>query len=86
MAKKKVQATLRIGKEFIDKNHKYLSVSRQCKLLGISRGKYYYRPKNVTAKQKEKEVFKAFVVQTYFKYPFYGHRRINEYLKSKGVT
>jgi len=54
--------------------------------LDISRGKYYYKPKkDSTAKRKENEALKAFVIQAYFIYPFYGHRKINEYLKSVGV-
>ena len=60
-----------------------MSISSQCKLLAISRGPYYYKPKKASAvKQRKKEAFKAFVVQVYFKYPFYGHRKINEYLRS----
>jgi len=35
---------------------------------------------------KEKEAFKAFVTQAYFKFPFYGHRKINEYLRSLGIS
>lgn len=52
--------------------------------MGISRGKYYYKNKK-SPKQKNEE-FKVFVTQAYFKYPFYGHRKINEYLKFLGIS
>ena len=45
--KKKVQATLRNRASFVDQidsAYKVLSISRQCKLLGISRRQYYYEP------------------------------------------
>ena len=70
----------------VDSKNKNLSISRQCGLLGISRGKYYYKGIINKIKQQEKEVFKSFIVQTYFKFPFYGHRRIDVYLKSIGIA
>ena len=53
--KKKVQATLRSRATFVDQidsAYKVLSISHQCKLLGISRSQYYYEP---SSRQDEKD-------------------------------
>lgn len=75
--KKKVQTTVRNRASFVDKidpAYKVLSISHQCRLLGISRSRYYYEP---SSEQDDKDfnlLMKIKEVQ--IEYPFYGYRRI----------
>lgn len=74
---KKVQTTVRNRASFVDKidpAYKVLSISHQCRLLGISRSRYYYEP---SSEQDDKDfnlLMKIKEVQ--IEYPFYGYRRI----------
>jgi transposase InsO family protein len=62
--------------------HKY-SISAQCKVLGISRGSYYYE-----VKQPKDETHIEEAVQTAFKEnrSLYGSRKIKMVLSRKGIT
>ncbi len=50
-----------------------LSVSRQCALLGIARGGFYYRPRPESA--EELELLKR-LDQIFTRHPVYGSRRL----------
>ena len=54
-----------------------LPISRQCQLLDISRSSYYYRPQPVS--DEELELMKL-IDQCYLDLPFYGTRRIKDWL------
>jgi transposase InsO family protein len=62
--------------------HKY-GVSAQCRVLGISRGSYYYE-----AKQPKDETLLEEAVQTAFEEnrSLYGSRKIKKVLSRKGIT
>jgi putative transposase len=64
----------------IDKNSKGISVRRQAELLGISRSSIYYKPivdsYNLSLMQ--------LIDEQYTKTPFYGSRKMTEYLKKIG--
>jgi putative transposase len=58
-----------------------LSVYQQCELLGLARSSYYYEP------QPEGEYnlqLMRLIDEQYLRRPFYGSRRMREWLKSQG--
>lgn len=62
----------------MDKNLKSISLSRQAGLLGISRSSFYYEP---VVDPEDIKIMNA-IDEIFTKYPFYGHRRIREDLRS----
>jgi putative transposase len=69
-------------KAMILRNHPDLSLSRQCRLLTISRSSLYYAPKgespeNLTLMRRIDELF--------LKYPFYGSRQMARHLWREGI-
>ena len=54
-----------------------LPISRQCQLLDISRSSYYYRPQPVSDEELE---WMKLIDQCYLDLPFYGTRRIKDWL------
>ncbi len=67
--------------EMIDRGRPKLSVSRQCKLVGVSRSSLYYRP--VEPDQEDLGLI-AMMDRQYLKTPFYGSRRMGVWLRSQG--
>jgi hypothetical protein len=68
-------------REMIRKENTKLSLTRQCKLLKISRSSLYYAPVGVNAETLElmNEIDRVFT-----KYPFFGSRQIAAYLPRNG--
>ena len=62
-------------------NHPELSVSRQCVLLGISRGSLYYTPKGES--ELNLELMRT-IDEQYLKTPWYGARQMVRHLKRNG--
>ncbi|MEA3495332.1 MAG: IS3 family transposase [Bacteroidota bacterium] len=55
--------------QFIKPEHKDISIARQCELLGLCRGSYYYRSKP----ENEKNIYlMRRIDEIYTKYPYYG--------------
>ena len=69
----------RIG--MIDRGRPKPSVSRQCKLVGVSRSSLYYR--SVGPDQDDLDIM-AKMDRQYLKTPFYGSRRMRVWLRSQG--
>jgi len=70
-------------KAMIAPDHPGLSLSRQCRLVSISRSSFYYAPKgespeNLTLMRRIDELF--------LKYPFYGSRQMARQLRREGVV
>lgn len=57
-----------------------LSVSRQCELLDLARSSYYYVPEPVSDEELE---LMRLIDQCYLELPFYGTRRIKDWLLDK---
>ena len=70
-------------REMIRKDSTKLSLTRQCKLLKISRSSIYYTPVGVNAETLElmHEIDRVFT-----KYPFFGSRQIAAYLPQSGFS
>ena len=67
----------------IEEENLTISISRQCKILGVPRSSFYYKPV-----EKDDNDIKTMnlIDEVYTKCPFYGRRKITKYLcKVKGM-
>ena len=71
---KKVQADIRLRSNLVEPAYKFLSISRQCKLLGISRSQYYYEP-HTEQEQKDFDLLVK-IKEVQIEHPYYGYRKI----------
>ena len=67
----------------IRKDNTKLSLTRQCKLLKISRSSIYYTPVGVNA---ETLALMHEIDRVFTKYPFFGSRQIAAYLPQSGFS
>lgn len=58
-----------------------LPVTRQCELLGLPRSTFYHVPDPVSAEELE---LMTLLDRCHLKYPFYGNRRIRDWLEDQG--
>ena len=65
----------------VDRQHPSLSVSRQCRLLGVSRSTLYYQPVGIS--QEDMELMKL-IDEQYLERPFFGSRRMAIWLRKEG--
>ena len=65
----------------IDCGHPGLSVRRQCELLGLNRSSLYYEPGGETAEDLR---LMRLIDEQYTACPFYGSRRMTEWLVQRG--
>ena len=67
----------------IERDHPELSISQQCKLVGLSRSGFYYTPVGIDADTLAmmKEIDRVFT-----KYPFFGSRQIAAYRRREGAV
>lgn len=69
-------------KAMIAPGHGGLSVSRQCRLLSISRSSFYYAPR---AESPENLALMRRIDELFLKYPFFGSRQMVRQLRRAGV-
>lgn len=67
----------------IEPDNKNISLNRQCKLLGLARSNYYYEHVNKTISESE---YKNALLLAFMKHPYYGYRRMNQYLLSINIS
>jgi putative transposase len=65
----------------VEENHSEISVRRQCELLGVNRSSLYYEP---TGESEENLQLMRLIDEQYTRTPFYGSRRMTEWLRTKG--
>jgi putative transposase len=65
----------------IDREHRKLSLVRQCTLLGLSRAWLYYQPTTPRAGDLE---LMALMDRQYLNTPFYGSRKMQAWLRGQG--
>ena len=70
-------------RELTDRQHRHLSIVRQCQLMGVSRSSLYYRPKGTPL--GDLSLMQAMDRQ-YLETPFYGSRRMKASLDRQGMT
>ena len=69
-------------RELVDRQHRSLSIVRQCALLGVSRSSLYYRPKETS--QQDLSLMRELDRQ-HLETPFYGSRRMRASLERQGM-
>jgi putative transposase len=62
-------------------DHPKISISRQCELLSLSRGAYYYDPRPLSEEGKR---FMDLIDREYTAHPFKGSRRLKDHLEELG--
>ena len=65
----------------VERDHPSLSVSRQCRLLALSRSALYYQPVGESA---ETLTLMRRIDELYLSYPFYGSRQMMRHLAREG--
>ena len=65
-------------KAMMRRDHPALSLSRQCKVLSISRSSFYYAPKG---ESPENLALMRRIDELFLKYPFYGGRQMVRQLR-----
>ena len=67
----------------MEAGHPRLSLRRQCALLGLARGSWYYQPVGPSAEDVE---LMRVLDEQYTATPFYGIRRMTAWLRSRGYA
>jgi len=65
----------------IEPKHRRLSVRRQCDLIGLPRSSYYREPKTETEENLD---LMRMIDEEYTRHPFYGTRKMRDFLHRKG--
>lgn len=58
-----------------------LSITKQCRMLNIPRSTYYYKP---VSEKPENEHLMRLIDEEYCRHPFYGYRKMREWLITQG--
>jgi putative transposase len=65
----------------VEPGHPELSIRRQCELLGVNRAGLYYEP---VGESEENLLLMRLLDERYTRAPFYGSRRMTEWLATQG--
>ncbi len=65
----------------MDEEHKMISISRQCKLLGLNRSSYYYKPER---NDSYNEYLMRFIDEQYTRRPTFGVEKMTDWLRLQG--
>ena len=65
----------------MERDHAEISIRRQCELLGVNRSGLYYEPVGESA---ENLLYMRLLDEQYTRTPFYGSRKMTEWLVTKG--
>lgn len=65
----------------VDPDHRKISISRQCDLLGMSRSSWYYRPKGESELNLN---LMRIIDEQYMQIPFYGRPKMTVWLRHQG--
>jgi putative transposase len=68
-------------RELVEPDHSGISVRRQCELLGVNRSGLYYQSRGESAETLE---LMRMIDEEYTRRPFYGSRRIMQWLHEQG--
>ena len=81
--KKNINYSLKEKKAMVEICNPDISISRQCKLLGIAKSSYYYKPAVESAFNLQ---LMKLLDEQYMKTPFYGIRKMTSLLNRQGYT
>lgn len=79
--KKRLGHSVEDLRAMIEPSHPELSISQQCSLLGLARSSYYYES---GADVREALALMRLLDDQYLRTPFYGIRRMREFLRRQG--
>ena len=65
----------------VDRGYAEISIRRQCKLLGVNRSGLYYEP---LGESEESLALMRLLDEQYTRAPFYGSRKMVEWLDTQG--
>jgi len=65
----------------VESDHPQLSIVRQCELIDLPRASFYYQPQGET---EENLRYLRLIDEEYTRHPYYGTRRMTEWLKREG--
>ena len=65
----------------MEPDHPRISTARQCELLGLPRSTYYFKP---AAETEYNELLMRLLDEQYLRTPFFGVRKMTQYLRSLG--
>ncbi len=65
----------------MDRGHREISIRRQCELLGVNRSGLYYEP---LGESEENLTLMRLLDEQYMRTPFYGSRKMTEWLIAQG--
>lgn len=68
----------------IEPHHRKLTVSRQCKLLNLPRPSYYRWLGGIQGESAENLELMSLIDEEYTRRPFYGSRKMRDYLRRQG--
>ena len=68
----------------IEPGHPRLNISSQCKLLGLHRSNYYRQNDYPMKESSENLKLMRLIDKEYTRHPFYGSRKIRDYLRRCG--
>ena len=80
-SKKNLPPSVDDKRDLIEPDHPVLSVRRQCELIGLNRGTYYYEPAKETPLNL---ALMRMIDEQYMRTPFYGYPKMTEYLRNQG--
>lgn len=80
-SKKNLLHSVNDKRGLIEPDHPVLSVRRQCELIGLNRGTYYYEPAKETPLNL---TLMRLIDEQYMRTPFYGYPKMTEYLRNQG--
>jgi len=66
-------------RSWIEKSHPLLSVREQCELLNVARSSVYYTPCQAILSDEQLALLRL-VDEVYTKYPFFGTRKMSDYI------
>ncbi len=76
-----MNCSLELRRTWIQPKHQYLSVRRQCTLLGLAVASYYYQP---APESTQNLSYQRLLDEEYTRHPFYGVRKMTVWLRLLG--
>lgn len=67
----------------IEPDHPELSINRQCHLIGLPRSSYYRRTSGGLESEENLQLMRL-IEEEYTRHPFYGSRKLRDYLQHQG--
>ena len=81
--KKSIGYSIEHKRSLIEPDQQQVSIRRQCELLGLNRGSYYYQAASESELNLE---LMRLIDEQYLKTPFYGWPRMTAYLHKQGYA